>query len=111
MTTPVRITFRQMDSSPALEALVHEEVESLERLHPAIRACEVAIEAPHRHKSQGRRFHVRVELAVPGGKVVASRDPDLDSRHEDAPAAVRDAFRVVRRELATRSDQQQERTP
>lgn len=109
MTNPVQITFRHMLSSAALEAAIHEEVERLERLHPGISSCEVTVEAPHRHKSQGRRFHVRVALVAPGGPIVASRDHGLDDRHEDVYAAVRDAFRAARRELATRSGHLEER--
>ncbi len=101
MKTALQITFRQMDSSPSIEAAVAEEVERLERLHPRLSACEVMIEAPHRHQRQGRHFHVRVQLAAAGAQVVASRDPGLDAGHEDVYVAVRDAFRAARRELDT----------
>ena len=31
--------------------------------------CEVMIETPHRHHRNGRQFHVRVRLTVPGGEI------------------------------------------
>ncbi len=99
MKTALQITFRQMDSSPSVEAAVAKEVEHLERIHPSVRACQVVIEAPHRHQRLGRHFHVSIRLAVPGAEVVASRDPGLDAGHEDVYLAVRDAFRAARREL------------
>jgi ribosome-associated translation inhibitor RaiA len=99
MQTPIQLTFRQMDSSPAVAAVIRKAVERLERLHPGILGCQVTIDAPHRHQLQGRHFQVHIRLTVPGGAVVASRAPTLDAGHEDIHVAIRDAFRAARREL------------
>ena len=103
--TALKITFRQMDSSPSVEAAAAKEVEHLERIHPNLRACDVVVEAPHRHQRQGRHFHIRVQLAVAGADVVASRDAGHDAGHEDVYVALRDAFRAVRRKLDTLAGQ------
>jgi ribosome-associated translation inhibitor RaiA len=99
MKTALQITYRQMESSPTVDAAVTHEVERLERIHPSLSACEVIVSAPHRHQHQGQLFHVTVRLTEAGADVVASRDAGQDPGHEDVQIAIRDAFRAVRREL------------
>jgi ribosome-associated translation inhibitor RaiA len=99
MKTTVQITFRHMESSPAVEAAVHEQVERLVRRHPHIDTCHVTIDAPHLHQRQGRHFHVCVQADGRGVGSVASRGADLDPAHEDVYVVLRDAFRAVHREL------------
>jgi hypothetical protein len=45
---PLRITFRDMEPSDAVEARVRERVDALELLHPRITGCHVVVEAHHR---------------------------------------------------------------
>jgi ribosome-associated translation inhibitor RaiA len=99
MKISVQVTFRHMDSSTAVEAAIHEQVERLERRHPGIDTCHVTIDAPHRHHQQGRHFQVRVQADGHGVAAVASRGSDLDPAHEDVYLALRDAFRALHREL------------
>jgi cold shock CspA family protein/ribosome-associated translation inhibitor RaiA len=99
MQIPVDITFKEIGKSDALEARVREWVSKLERVYDRIVRCEVMIETPHRHHRNGRQFHVRIRLTVPGGEIVTSRDPGPDEAHEDAYVAIRDAFTAVRRQL------------
>lgn len=99
MQIPVDITFKELGKSDALEARVREWVGKLERIYDRIVRCEVMIETPHRHHRNGRQFHVRIRLTVPGGEIVASHDPGPDETHEDAYVALRDAFIAVRRQL------------
>lgn len=99
MSIPLHIAFRNMQSSPAAETQVRERVGALERFHPRITACNVMLEARHRHQHQGKLFQVRVDLVVPGGEIVVSRDPGADHAHEDLHVAIRDAFDAARRRL------------
>jgi cold shock CspA family protein/ribosome-associated translation inhibitor RaiA len=99
MQIPVDITFREIDKSEALEARVRDWVSKLERVYDRIVRCEVMVETPHRHHRNGRQFHVRVRLTVPGGEIVTSHDPGPDEAHEDAYVALRDAFLAAKRQL------------
>jgi ribosome-associated translation inhibitor RaiA/cold shock CspA family protein len=99
MQIPVEITFKELERSDALEARIRDWVGKLERVYDRIVRCEVMVETPHRHHRNGRQFHVRVRLTVPGGEIVASHDPGPDEAHEDAYVALRDAFMAVRRQL------------
>ncbi len=95
------VTFKNLESSPALEARIVELANKLEPL-ANINRCDVAVELPHRHHQKGRPFHVRVQLHMGSGKeIVVSHDPGDDDAHLDPYVAVRDAFDSARRQLQT----------
>jgi ribosomal subunit interface protein len=107
MRIPVEITFRHMEPSPAVEARIREKAEKLDRFYESVMALRVAVEAPHEHKSQGKLFHVRIDLTVPGGELVVSKGHHHQSQaHEDVYVALRDAFDVAKRQLEEYSRQQ-----
>jgi ribosome-associated translation inhibitor RaiA/cold shock CspA family protein len=97
--TPLRITFREMPPSAAVERRVRDRASALERLHPKITGCHVVVEAQHRHHRQGHIYHVTVHLVVPEGEIVVTRDPAQHHAHEDVYVAVRDAFDAAARRL------------
>lgn len=99
MHQPLEVTFRGLDSSPTVEANVHERVEKLERFCDEIIGCRVMIEAPHRHHHKGNIYHVRIDLTLPGKEIVIKRDPKRDQAHEDIYVALRDAFDAARRRV------------
>jgi hypothetical protein len=102
MQTPLRIVFRRMPPSPALEMRIRRLVKELESVSKSIVSCRVSVEAPHRHHHQGQLYRVGIEIAVPGGRIVVGRSPDEHGAHADAHVAARDAFRAARRRLAAR---------
>jgi ribosome-associated translation inhibitor RaiA/cold shock CspA family protein len=103
MGIPLNITFRDMDSSPALEERIRDWTDKLERVFDRVDRCEVVIERPHKRHRQGQRVHVRITLSVPGPDVVVSHDHALDGAHEDTYVALRDAFLAARRQLEDRA--------
>ena len=70
MKHPLQITFRHMDSSPAVEARIRDEVDSLEQHFGRITSCRVVIEEPHR-RERGNEYHISIDLHVPGSQIVA----------------------------------------
>ena len=99
MLIPVQVTFRHMNSSSALEAAILERAAKLDRFHPRIVGCRVAVEvARHRHV-KGRVYLVRVDVTVPGSELVARSETTVPTPHEDVYVAMRDAFHEVRRRL------------
>jgi ribosomal subunit interface protein len=99
MELPVQISFRGVPQSDAIEAKVRERVARLERYHDHIMGCRVMIEAPHRRHHQGKLFHVRIDLTVPGGELVVTREPAEHHAHQDVYVAIRDAFDAAQRRL------------
>lgn len=99
MQIPVEITFKEMERSAAVETRIRELAARLERVYDRVVRCDVMVETPHRHQRNGRQYHVRVRLTVPGGEIVASHDPGPDEAHEDVYVAIRDTFAAAKRQL------------
>jgi len=98
----ITTTFRDMATSPALEAAAQQAFERLLNVSPRIVGGHVTIEKPHRHQQHGSPFHVGIVLTVPGGQIAVTRQ-----EHEDAYVALADAFRAARRQLLDHADLQQ----
>ena len=103
MDVPLELSFRNMDSSDAVEARVRERVDKLETYFGRINACRVVVETPHRHHRKGKIYHVRIEIGVPGRTFIVDRDPGQHHAHEDVYVAIRDAFDAARRQLEDHS--------
>jgi len=93
MQVPLQITLRNIPASPALTERIRDHVARLEALGRRLVSCTVTVDAPHRHRQQGREFTVRLDLRVPGHEIAVTRD-----HHEDVYVALRDAFDVAARE-------------
>ena len=86
---PIQVTFRGLPHSDALEAEIREHLAWLEQFYAGIVRGRVVVELPHRHRRDGRRFHVRVELTVPrDAPIVVNREPSLHSRLKDVEEKV-----------------------
>ena len=99
MQIPLQITFHNTQRSDALEAKIRSRAEKLEKFCDSIIGCRVAVEAPHHHHAAGSHFLVRVEVTVPGEKLIAHREPDAHHAYTDVYVAVRDAFDTMQRRL------------
>jgi ribosomal subunit interface protein len=99
MKLPLQVTFRNMDHSESIEANVRERASKLDQFFEHIMCCRVVVEASHRHHHKGNLYHVRIDMTVPRGELVVSRDPGQHQAHEDPYVAVRDAFNAARRQL------------
>jgi ribosomal subunit interface protein len=100
MQKPVQLSWRHVRPSQAVAQHVQEKVEWLARFYERITGCVVTLEAPsHHHRHSGPQYRVRIELSVPGGKLVVGRDPTKTRTHTDLYVAVSTAFREARRQL------------
>ncbi len=100
MMKPVRLGWHHVRPSPAVAERVRDKAAQLARFYGRIDDCSVTLEAPsHHHRQSGPKYRVRVELSVPGGRLVVGRDPTRTRTHEDLLAAVNAAFREARRQL------------
>jgi ribosome-associated translation inhibitor RaiA len=94
MLVPLQIAFRSMPASPAVETRIGECAAKLEKVHPRLSSCHVAVEPSGHHRNSGRLFAVHVELHAP------DRTPiNVSHEDEDVHVAVRDAFEAARRKL------------
>ncbi len=100
MQRPIQLSWRHVPPSEAVTQRVQDQVARLERFDRRITGCNVVVEgaSPH-HRHGGSQYRVRVELTVPGAKLVVGRDPIGMRAHGDLHAAVNVAFREARRQL------------
>ncbi len=96
---PLHLSFHQLDASEALEDKIREKVDKLGQFYPGIQSCHVVVEQLHKHHHQGKHFHIRINLKVPGHELVAGREPDPNPAYTDVYVALRDAFKAMRRQL------------
>ena len=94
MQTPLKITFHDLSASDALEQHIRDKAAKLEELYPRITSCHITVEMPHRHKTNGKTFNVRIDVQVPGREIAVNR-----GQHEDAYVALRDGFDAATRML------------
>jgi cold shock CspA family protein/ribosome-associated translation inhibitor RaiA len=94
MELPLQITSRNFKLFEDVEIRIRNEAEKLNKFYNRIMRCEVVVESPHRHSRQGKQFHIKIHLTLPGGDMVIKREP-----HEDIKVAIRDSFRAARRKL------------
>jgi cold shock CspA family protein len=99
MQLPIQVTFRDMEPSTAIADQVRARASKLDTFFDRIMSCRVVVEAPHRHHQHGKRFHVRIDLTVPGDELVVGRDPAEKLAHEDPYACIDDAFDDAQRVL------------
>jgi len=106
MQVEPQITFKGLETSPALEALIRRRIDKLGRKHPRITRCRVVVEAAHRGTQSPKvPLSVCVEVEVPGRNTIVAKDGQ--QRHEmkdDYTAALNNAFDAAERQLAKLND-------
>jgi cold shock CspA family protein/ribosome-associated translation inhibitor RaiA len=117
MHRPPTITFRGIDHSPSLEEEIRARINKLETYYTGITGCRVLVEPAQRHHETGNRYHVRIDLSVPGEEIVVAHEAslhataqevelqkttrvdELDPERKHVRVAIREAFDVARRRL------------
>ncbi len=111
------VVFRKVPASTRLLWKIRGQAQNLSKVYAPITRCDVAIEPSARHHNPVDGYRVRVEVLVPGGAVVVSRDaaarsdvraPDPADTRKRVPAdtgpvpgetAVHEAFAAAGRRL------------
>lgn len=99
MQLPLQISFRHMDRTEALEALVREKAARLDDFAGDIMSCRVVLEPAGKHHQHGNLYEVRIDLRLPGEEIAVSRSPSEHTECRDIQVALRDAFDAARRKL------------
>jgi cold shock CspA family protein/ribosome-associated translation inhibitor RaiA len=111
------ITFRGVQRTTAIEEEILTRVRKLETYYHGIMGCRVLVELAQRHHGAGNRFHIRIDLTVPGEEIVVAHEAGLHATAQDvdmekltkvaesdperkhARVAIREAFDIARRQL------------
>ena len=117
MISPIQITFRNMQPSPAVTTRINLEAAKLDRYYPRITSCHVVIDAPHRQHSSREGFHIGITIDVPRAEIIVRHEPtqrsavmqsgatkwvkhlEVRGPHKDIYITIRDAFGAARRQL------------
>lgn len=94
----LQVTYRNLDSSQGLSHRAYLKFCKLKSLHDRISSCHVVIEAPNRQQ-RGMHYTIRIELRVPGRRIIVHHGSAADPRSEHPYTALGDAFDRVRRSL------------
>jgi ribosome-associated translation inhibitor RaiA/cold shock CspA family protein len=98
---PLQIAFKELDTSEAMETLIRERVDKLERFHHKIIGCRVSVEAPHRKQGPGKpEMAIAVEIEVPGANTITVKATARPSEARDNPTTlINRAFDAAQRRL------------
>ncbi|MBI3462574.1 MAG: ribosome-associated translation inhibitor RaiA [Planctomycetes bacterium] len=66
MQLPLQISFRQMEHSPAMEAMIREKAARLDTFAKRIMSCRVVVEPAGRHHVHGNQYEVHIDITLPG---------------------------------------------
>lgn len=99
MTMANQVTYRDMDPSQALNAIIDKRLQKLARYSTNIQHSRVVIESPHNHKHKGKEFRATIDIEVKGSPITISQNDT--SVH----VAIRDAFNIAERKLKSHAEQ------
>jgi Sigma 54 modulation protein / S30EA ribosomal protein len=91
------ITFRGIEPSAALEAKIRTRIDKLETYSPSIMGCHVLMELAQRHHEAGNRYHVRIDLTVPGEEIVVAHEASLHGTDSHGPQSLLHTLPCCRR--------------
>lgn len=107
MQLPLKITWRDVPQSDALEAAIRRRAEKLNEFAARIMSCHVVVSKSHRHHQHGNLYCLHIDIHVPGKEIAVTREPGAKHSHENMYVVVRDAFDAARRQLQNYSRKQQ----
>jgi len=99
MQLPLQVSFRHMEHSETIEALVREKASRLDEFATQIMSCRVVVEPVGKHHLHGNLYEVRIDIMVPGEEIAVTREPSEHTEYRDIHVALRDAFDSARRQL------------
>jgi ribosome-associated translation inhibitor RaiA/cold shock CspA family protein len=109
MKVPPEITYRGVDKTDAIDALINEKIAKLEQVCDHISSCHIAVEKVHDRPSSGSPYRVRLDITLPPShELVAESNPSEENQYVGLDTVIRDAFSKAWRQLRDQSKLQQE---
>ncbi len=100
MTTPVEISYRDINKTEEIDSLIRDKTEKLEKICDYITSCRVAVEKPHRNIKTGNPYRVRINIHVPHSpEIVIKREPGEGEMNDTLNFVIREAFSAARKTL------------
>ncbi|MFA5952854.1 MAG: HPF/RaiA family ribosome-associated protein [Hyphomicrobium sp.] len=100
MDTPLEVTFKGIQKSPAVEEKIIERAAKLEKHFDRMTHCRVVVAAPHKHAHKGKSYEIKIDIGIPGmAPLIVTHESAVGQAHEDLQIALRDAFEAAQRRL------------
>ena len=107
MQLPVEISYRGVDKTDEIEALVRDKASRLDKFCDHISRCDVIVEHPNHAQHSGSPFRVRIDVTVPPNhELVVDEKPIKHEMHEPLTRVINDAFKTMERQLKELVDRQ-----
>jgi cold shock CspA family protein/ribosome-associated translation inhibitor RaiA len=88
-----------MQRLPALVAIISEKAAKLDKFASRIMSCRVVVEPAGKHHAHGNQYAVRIDIRLPNGEVLATREPSENKEYKEIAVSIRDAFNSAARQL------------
>jgi ribosomal subunit interface protein len=100
MQLPVKITYRGLEKTEALDDIIVDYAARLEKFCDHINRCDVAIEQPNHAHQKGNPYRVRIDVTVAKGHELVAEEKQMDNgAHEPLTKVIHDAFKTMERQL------------
>lgn len=111
MQVPPEITYRNVAKSEAIDNLIREKIQKIEKLCEQVMSCRVAVEKKHEHQKTGNPYRVRIEISVPPGHdLVVKKESTGGDMHAALSTVIRNAFDAAFRQVKKLNEKQQGKT-
>lgn len=108
MNVPLEISFRDVEKTPDLEALINRKAAKLEQVSDKITSLRVSVEQDQKAQKLGNPCRVRLDINVPPGHEFAIRRESSEGHlHKDPAMLLREAFDAAWRKLRKIKEKQQ----
>ena len=100
MELPIKITYRGVEKSDTIDAIVLDHAARLEKFCDHINRCDVAIEQTNHTHQKGNPHRCRIDVTVrPRHELVADEQQKDNGSHEPLKKVIHDAFKTMERQL------------
>jgi cold shock CspA family protein/ribosome-associated translation inhibitor RaiA len=109
MQVPIEISFRDIDKSDAIDTLIREKTQKLEKICDYMTSCRVVVAKPQKHQHSGSPYRVRLDVRIPPGhEIVVKREPGEGDMHEPLDTVIRGVFDSAWRQVKEIVERQRE---
>ncbi|HSG47997.1 MAG TPA: cold shock domain-containing protein [Longimicrobiales bacterium] len=106
MQVPPEIAFRNLEPTDDLKALIRDGIAGLESLYPDLISCRTVVKDDTPGQERGKNIRVRLEVAIPGRRLVVEEDNANPATDRDVGRTLRDAFKIAEKRLKQAKAQQ-----
>ncbi|MEB3357232.1 MAG: HPF/RaiA family ribosome-associated protein [Synechococcales bacterium] len=109
MRVPLEVSYRGVEKTDALDALIQEKVGKLEEVCSQLSSCRIGVEKTHVHPDSGSPYRVRIDMTVPPGhELAATKNPGEGTQYVPLETVIRDTFDAARRQLVELNRREQD---